>query len=142
MALSTHEDLSRQLENQGPSDRSFGWLFAVFLALVGVWPLFHGRGLRPWALALAGAFALVSVVRPGLLHQANVWWMRFGLLLSRVVNPIVMAVLFYGVIAPIGWLKRRFGEDSLRLRRDAAAASYWIERHPPGPKPETMSRQF
>ena len=142
MHLSTHEDLSRHLDSLGPSDRSFGWVFAAFFLLLGVWPLAHGRPPRWWALAAAGAFAVMAVVRPGLLHKANVVWMRFSVLLSRVVNPIVMAVLFFGVITPMGWLKQRFGEDALRLRSDPAASSYWIERRPPGPRPETMSRQY
>ncbi len=115
--MNTHEDFSRKQDSKGPSDRSFGVVFAVF-------------------------FALVTIVRPALLHPANVVWMRFGLLLSRIVNPIVMAVLFYGVITPVGWLKRKFGEDSMHLERDPNAASYWIERRPPGPTPETMSQQF
>jgi hypothetical protein len=140
--VNTHEDFSRKQDHKGPSDRSFGWVFAVFFTLVGLWPRLHGRGLRGWALALAAAFALVTIVRPAVLHPANVLWMRFGLLLSRVMNPLVMAVLFYGVITPMGWLKRKFGEDSMHLKRDPNAASYWIERQPPGPKPETMSQQF
>ncbi len=140
--MSTHEDFSRQEHVRGPSDRSFGWVFTIFFALVGGWPAWHGRPVRAWALALSAAFALVTVARPALLGPANRLWMRFGLLLSRIVNPIVTAVFFYVVITPVGLLLRLSGKDPLRLRRDPAASSYWIERRPPGPEPDTMSHQF
>jgi hypothetical protein len=140
--VSTHEDFSRKQEIRGPSDRSFGWVFAIFFGFVGAWPLVHGRPLRPWALAVALAIAAVTLARPRLLHPANVVWMKFGLLLSKFVNPIVTGLLFYLVITPIGLLMRMFGKRPLPLQFESAASSYWIERRPPGPKPETMSQQF
>jgi hypothetical protein len=137
-----HEDFNRAEEIKGPSDRSFGIVFVVVFAVIGAWPLFHGRPVRGWALLVSTALALVSAVRPGLLHPANVVWMRFGLLLSKVMNPVVTGLVFYAVVTPIGLLMRLFGKDPLRLRREPRAATYWIERQPPGPKPETMSHQF
>jgi hypothetical protein len=68
--------------------------------------------------------------------------MKFGLLLGRFMNPIVTGLLFFLVITPMGVLMRIFGKRPLPLHFDPAAASYWIERRPPGPKPETMSQQF
>ena len=65
-----------------------------------------------------------------------------GLLLQRVVNPIVMALLFYGTVLPTGLIMRMMGKDLLRLKRQPDAASYWIARVPPGPSPETMKDQF
>jgi hypothetical protein len=66
----------------------------------------------------------------------------FGLLLHAVVNPIVMALLFFTTVTPIALILRAQGKDPLRLRRDPDARSYWIERRPPGPMPDTMPRQF
>jgi hypothetical protein len=68
--------------------------------------------------------------------------MRFGLALYRVVNPVVMALLFFVTVVPMGLAMRAFGRDALRLKRDKNAASYWILREPPGPSPETMKHQF
>jgi hypothetical protein len=140
--LGTHEDFSRTEEVRGPSDRSFGWVFVVFFALAGLWPIVHARPARIWALALSAMVAVVTLLRPALLHPANRLWMRFGLLLSRVVNPVVTALLFYLVLTPVGILMRLCGKDPMRLRPDPNATTYWIERNPPGPKPETMSHQF
>ncbi|HWR52057.1 MAG TPA: SxtJ family membrane protein [Bryobacteraceae bacterium] len=140
--MSTHEDFTRKEEHKGPSDRSFGWVFVAFFALVGLWPMIWGRPMRPWALGLSAAIALITILRPGILHPFNRVWMAFGLLLARVTNPIVMALLFYLVFTPMALLLRLAGKDLLRLRREPQAASYWIERTPPGPKPETMAQQF
>jgi len=68
--------------------------------------------------------------------------MAFGSLMNIVVSSVLMAVIFYGVITPLAWVLRRAGQDPLRLRFDSAAASYWLERRPPGPAPETMKNQF
>jgi hypothetical protein len=77
-----------------------------------------------------------------LLRPFNRLWFRFGLLLSRVVNPLVMGLLFYFTVTPIGLIMRALGKDPLRLRFDRGARTYWIDRQPPGPEPETMRQQF
>lgn len=137
-----HEDLGRSQAVKTSSDRSFGLVFTGFFALVGAWPLVHGMAPRWWALALAALFLAVALARPALLAPLNRIWTRFGLLLHKVVNPIVMGVMFFLVVTPTGLLMRLAGKDPMRLKRDPQAASYWIERAPPGPAPETMKQQF
>lgn len=137
-----HEDFGREAKVEGSSDRSFGAVFAAVFAIVGLWPLTGGGGVRIWSLGIAAAFALAALARPGLLAPLNRLWMRFGLLLHRVVSPLVMGMLFYLTVTPTGMLMRALGKDPLRLRRDPGAQSYWIERDPPGPAPETMKNQF
>ena len=78
---------------------------------------------------------------PSVLHPLNRLWMKLGLLLHRVVNPIVMGLLFYGTILPTGLIMRLRGRDLLRLKREPAADTYWIARTP-GPAPESMRDQF
>ena len=127
---------------QGSSDRSFGWVMAVFFGLIGLWPLLSAQATRGWALGLATAFALAALLAPQWLAPLNRAWMQLGLLLHKITNPIVLGVAFYLVIAPIGLLMRLTGHDPLRLKRDAAATSYWIARQPPGPPPSSFPRQF
>jgi hypothetical protein len=79
---------------------------------------------------------------PAALRPLNRAWMLLGLVLYKIVNPIVMALLFFSTMTPVGALMRACGKDPLRLRRDPAAASYWIAREPPGPAAETMRNQF
>jgi len=120
------------------SDRSFGLIFAGFFALVALLPATHGAPIRWWALAVSGAFALIALTVPRVLHPLNRVWHALGLLLHHVVNPLVMAVMFYGAILPMALLLRALGKDLLRLKREPEATSYWIAREPPG----SMRKQF
>jgi hypothetical protein len=121
------------------SNRSFGLVFAVFFALVSLVPAVYSEPLW-WALVVSVAFATVAFWAPGILQPLNQLWFKFGLLLHHVVNPIVMAIMFYGAVLPMALLLRAFGKDLLRLKHEPGAASYWIAREPI--KPGSMSKQF
>ncbi len=137
-----HEDLNRQHEIKSSSERSFGLVFAVVFAVIGLWPLVHGGPPRFWGLAAGALFLALALVWTAPLRPLNRLWLRIGLLLHAVVNPVVMGLLFFGTVLPIGLFLRLTGKDLLNLRRDPEARSYWLERKPPGPKPETMIHQF
>ncbi len=137
-----HERLDRTEDVKGSSNRSFGLTFAVVGLLVALWPLLDGAAPRWWLLGLAAALTAISMVVPRILRPLNKLWLRFGLLLHRIVSPIVLGIIFFGVITPLGLALRLRGKDPLRLRSEPTAASYWIERRPPGPAPKSMSRQF
>ncbi|MFQ5785627.1 MAG: SxtJ family membrane protein [Alphaproteobacteria bacterium] len=140
--MSTHEDFDRKHEARISSDRAFGLVFAGALAAVGLWPVLDGNGARWWALGLAFVLLAAALSGPAWLGPANRLWARFGLALHRVVNPLITGLVFYLVVTPTGLALRALGKDPLRLRLDTSAKSYWIERRPPGPAPDTMKRQF
>src|SRR5262249_10838160 len=129
-------------ELRGSSDRSFGLVFAGFFLIVGTWPLVHGRPLRVWAVGVAAVFLIAALVNPTWLGPLNRLWLRLGLLLQLIVSPVVLGLLFFLTVTPIGLLMRLTGKDPLRLRFDPLARSYWVERRPPGPAPDTMRQQF
>jgi hypothetical protein len=137
-----HEDLTREQYVEGSSDRNFGLVIAAAFLLIGLGPLRHGHTPRWWALALACVFALVAVSRPALLARLNRLWMKLGIVLGKVVSPIALGILFYGVLTPLAAVIRLTGKDPLRLKLDRAAESYWITRTPPGPAPDSMTNQF
>ena len=137
-----HEDLNREEHIEGSSDRSFGLVFSVVFLIIAAWPLLAGHGVRWWAVAVAAAFAAIALALPALLAVPNRLWMKFGLLLGKIVSPIALGILFYGAITPLGVVMRWAGKDPLRLKLDAQAKSYWIDRDPPGPPPASMTNQF
>ena len=138
----THESFAREEEVKTSSERVFGFVFAAVFAIIGSWPLVHGNTIRLWSLGVAAAFLVLALAAPKTLAPLNRLWMKFGLLLHAVVNPIVMAFLFFSTVTPIALIMRIRGKDPLRLKLDPAARSYWIDRTPPGPAPDTMPRQF
>jgi hypothetical protein len=85
---------------------------------------------------------MVAWLSPAALAPLNRVWTRFGLLLHRIVSPVVLGVMFFVVVTPMGLIMRALGKDPLRLRFDRDARSYWIDRRPPGPAPDTLNNQF
>lgn len=136
------ETLSHATPVQMGSDRSFGLVFAVVLAIVALWPLKSGGEIRLWAAGAATAFLVLALVLPRLLRPLNLVWFKFGMLLHRVVTPVVMGLLFFLTVTPVGLLMRATGKDPMRLKRAPQAASYWIDRTPPGPSAESLKNQF
>lgn len=124
------------------SNRAFGLVFAAVFAIVAVWPLFFGGSLRLWAAAVALLFAITALALPQTLAPLNRLWTRFGLLLHKIVNPLILGFIFFLTVVPTGLLLRLFGKDPLRLKRDPHRESYWLPRDPPGPRRNTMNRQF
>jgi Saxitoxin biosynthesis operon protein SxtJ len=128
---------------KGSSDRAFGLTFAIFFALIGLWPwAFHGDPPLWWLLVLGALFCAVAFIAPRVLAPLNRAWFRFGLALHWIVNPLIMALLYYFAVVPMGLIVRLAGKDLLQLERNAATASYWVRREPPGPAPASMSKQF
>jgi len=138
-----HENLARQEKIKGSSDRSFGFVIAIGFTLIGLLPVLHPpHQPRWWALPIAAAFALVASLWPKQLAPLNRLWLRFGLLLSAIVSPVILGLLFYTTIFPIGLIMRLSGKDPLRLKQDRAGGSYWIVRDPGGVLQQSMKHQF
>jgi hypothetical protein len=137
-----HERYDREEEVKGSSDRGFGFVFASFFAIVALVRWWKEHGGAGWFLAAAVAMLLISLIRPSLLAPFNRVWTKLALMMSKVMNPVIMGILFFLVVAPIGLLLRLFGKRPLPLGFDPAAKSYWIERKPPAPLPGSMKNQF
>ena len=135
-----HEEMERDGPPAGSSDRAFGLVFAVVFALIGLWPLLHAEPPRLWPFAPAALALGFALLAPRLLAPLNRLWTRFGHLLAKVSNPLVLGLLFFVLVTPMGLAMRVFGKDPLRRRLEPDAPSYWIPRPPPAPGP--MSRQF
>jgi len=122
-----HKNVSHAIEP--PSERSFGLVFTVVFLAITFWPVAFGEGgYLGWALVGALGLAAITYLRPQLLARPNLLWFRFGLLLGSIVSPIVLGILFFAVMTPIGLLVRLLGKDLLSQRLNPSAASYWIPR--------------
>jgi len=125
-----------------PSNRSFALVFVVFFLLLGAVTWWKDGTLYPVFLALSAGIGIIGIFRPVWLTPFNRVWMRFAELLHRVVNPVVLAILFFGVITPFALAMRIFRKDPLHRLYDPALKSYWIKRDPPGPDSSSMTNQF
>ena len=145
LTLIGHQILTTDHDQTLPSERSFGLLFgAVFALLAGYGWLFKGWSLFV-ALALVAvalAFVLLGFVAPKVLRPLNWLWFQLGQLLGKVVSPVVLGAIFFLILTPVSLVSRLFGRDELRLKRKASQTSYWLDRAPPGPEPESFKNQF
>ena len=137
-----HEDFRRSEPVEGSSDRSFGVVFSVFFAVLAFWRPLHGSGsFHRGALIASVVFLALAIAWPRVLSPLNFLWTRFGLILQRIVSPVVLGVLFFVVVTPVGLWMRIRGRDLLHLRLDSTRSSYWMKREEV-PSRESMRQQF
>src|SRR5271166_4166215 len=137
-----HENLVRNEDIIGPTNRRFGVTIGGVCIFVGGVRFLFGHGHAIWWLAVGVILVLLAFVWPAALAPLNRLWLKFGLLLHKFVNPVVMTLLYVSTIVPIGVLMRLSGKDPLRLKPSPDAESYWIVRDPRRPRPEDMKNQF
>jgi len=128
--------------SQLPSDQKFGWFFAAVLALSGVyfkWKLASAWGIPLFMLGLV--FAILAGAAPKLLAPLNKLWFQLGIALGRLVNPIVLGVIFFLLITPVAVFMKLVGRDVLHIKK-REISSYWVKREPSGPEPESFKNQF
>ena len=126
-----------------PSERSFGLLFTIVfavLAISGFWKGWPHIDLT-FLVGASVLTLLVTFLHPSLLSPLNKLWFKIGLLLGRIVSPIVVGLLFFALITPVGVVSRLFGRDALRLKRHSKP-TYWVARIPPGPAADSFKNQF
>ena len=124
------------------SERSFGIVFAIVLTIIGVLPLIKGGELRLWSLPVAAIFLGLGLFAPGILRPLNILWFKFGLLLGRIIAPIVISLLFFIAVTPTALVMRLLRKDLLSLKIDRKAKSYWINRSKTENPMGSMKNQF
>lgn len=128
---------------QLPSNRAFASLFLVVLGALSAWHFWHGRPGAGWLwFSLAAVLGLVALIAPGCLTPLNRAWMRLGLLLNRVMSPLVLGVMYAVLIVPVGLVVKLFGRDVLRLKSNPTASSHWRIREQAVIRREDFKNQF
>ena len=120
------------------SNKSFGIVFSIVFLLIAIYPLINSEGLRVWSLIIAIIFLVLGLINSKVLTPLNKLWFKFGILLGKIVSPIIMGVIFFMVVTPIALIMRIIGKDLLNLKFNKDK-SYWIEKI--GPKIK-MKNQF
>ena len=121
------------------SNRSFGLVFFVVFLIVALWPLKSGEDIRIWSLALSIIFFSLGILNSKLLTPLNKLWFKFGILLGSIVSPIIMGIVYFLVVTPIGVFMRLLGKDLLKTSKIKQASTYWIKRDK---QQSTMKKQF
>ena len=120
------------------SNRSFGILFCIVFAIVALWPIMSGGSLRIWPIPISLIFLILGLLNSKLLNPLNFAWVKFGELLGRIIAPIVMAIIYFIIVTPIGLFMRLIGKDLLNTKF-SKNSSYWIKRDK---NIGSMKRQF
>jgi hypothetical protein len=116
---------------------SFGILFFIFFLFVGIYPLKLGEVIRIWSIVFSLVFLIITIIKPNLFTPLNKLWIKFGILLGKIISPIVMGLVFFFVVTPIGIFVKILKKDVMGLKR--GASSYWITRED---KVQSMKKQF
>ena len=120
------------------SNKSFGILFCVVFAIVALWPIMKGGSLRIWPIPISLIFLVLGLLNSKLLNPLNFAWIKFGELLGRIIAPLVMAIIYFIIVTPIGLFMRLIGKDLLNTKF-TKDSSYWIKREK---NIGSMKRQF
>ena len=120
------------------SNRSFGIIFFVVFFIIATYPLINGDELRLWSLIISIVFLFLGLANSKILNPLNKLWFKFGIFLGKIISPLVMGIIFFLVVTPIGLLMRLLNKDLLNLRFKNNG-SYWIEKTEPKSK---MKNQF
>ena len=120
------------------SNKSFGIVFFVVFLLISLYPLINNESIRVWSLVISLIFLVLGILNSNLLSPLNKIWFKFGIFIGKIISPIIMGIIFFLVVTPIGLIMRLFGKDELNLKY-SNKKSYWIEKT--GPKSK-MKNQF
>ena len=120
------------------SNRSFGIVFFIVFILIAFYPLINQGEVRIWSIVISLFFFILGIANSKILTPLNRIWFKFGLFLGKIISPIIMGIIFFLVVTPIGLIMRIFGKDVINLKFDSNK-SYWIEKNEPK---SNMKNQF
>tara|TARA_B100001765_G_C19298448_1_gene247613 strand:- start:89 stop:484 length:396 start_codon:yes stop_codon:yes gene_type:complete len=121
------------------SNRNFGLVFFAVFLIVSIWPLMDENSIRIWSIIISIIFLILGLLNSKILSPLNRLWFKFGMFLGSIIAPIVMAVVFFIVVTPIGLFMKIMNKDLLNKKYDKKKISYWIKYNKPN---STMKKQF
>ena len=121
------------------SNRSFGIVFFIVFLFIALYPITYSEDIRIWSLIISFIFIILGLLNSKILTPLNKLWFKFGVILGKIISPIIMGIIFFLVVTPIGLIMKVLGKDLLRLKYNKKDNTYWIEKN--GPKSK-MKNQF
>ena len=109
------------------SNRSFGITFFIVFLIISLFPVLNEENPKVWSLAISFIFLILGLLNSNLLSPLNKIWFKFGLFLGNFISPIVMGIVFFFVVTPIGIMMRISGKDLINLKKKNKK-TYWIEK--------------
>ena len=134
--------LNKSVKITKRGNQEFGWIMVTALAVIFLWKGLRLKQWHPTAIILAAAFLFLTVFKPGLLTKPHRLWLALGDLISRVIQPLLLGLVFFLLLTPIGWLRRRLGYEKINVK-PIKASTFWIAIESPSPiKEDDFRRQF
>ena len=121
------------------SNKSFGIVFFIVFLLIGIWPLINNETYRLWSFVISIIFLILGLSNSKLLTPLNNLWFKFGIFLGKIISPLIMAIIFFLIVTPIGIIMKILKKDLLNLKFNNKKETYWIEKSGPNSK---MKNQF
>ncbi len=140
--MSNHKTTNTSPKVKPLDNRTFGLIFAVIFSIIALFPLLNDGSVRLWAISIAGLFAVTSLLLPKVLSPLNALWAKFGLLMHKITNPLLMGLVFFLTVLPTGIILKILKKDPMNRKRKPNDKSYWIEREQSVLTPESFDQQF
>jgi len=126
------------MKSKKNSNKSFGFLFFLVFLTIGLWPFMSSESIRIWSIILSVIFLTLGIINSKILNPFKKGWIKLGELLGRIIAPVVMFVIFFLIVTPIGVLMKLLGKDIINLKFNKKIKSYWMPRK----AIKSMKRQF
>ena len=123
------QDLRSHHSIESSNERSFGIVFAIFFAILSIYPVINKKDINLYLLILSIIILIIGIFKPSLLYYPNKIWFKFGIFLGKIVSPLVMGIIFFFTVTPTGIIMKLLRKDLLKKKLDVKVRTYWVKKN-------------
>tara|TARA_Y100000591_G_C21797857_1_gene680390 strand:- start:405 stop:812 length:408 start_codon:yes stop_codon:yes gene_type:complete len=123
------QDLRSHHSIESSNERSFGIVFAIFFAILSIYPVINKKDINLYLLILSIIILIIGIFKPSLLYYPNKIWFKFGIFLGKIVSPLVMGIIFFFTVTPTGIIMKLLRKDLLKKKFDVKVRTYWVKKN-------------
>ena len=123
------QDLRSHHSIESSNERSFGIVFAIFFAILSIYPVINKKDINLYLLILSIIILMIGIFKPSLLYYPNKIWFKFGIFLGKIVSPLVMGIIFFFTVTPTGIIMKLLRKDLLKKKFDVKVRTYWVKKN-------------